>query len=69
MMPPALLGEGSISEKLLDQAVMESDVCVNGRGGGGGGGGGGGVCMSEFLKILQTLVHTYVLHFCFVYQL
>ena len=30
MLPPALLGEGSVSDKVLDQAVMESEVraCV-----------------------------------------
>ena len=28
MLPPALLGEGTVSDKVLDQAVMESEVRV-----------------------------------------
>ena len=53
-MPPALLGEGSVSEKLLDQAVMESDVCLCGREGGGG---------------LSCSASCSILHSLFVYQL
>ena len=26
MTPPALIGEGTVSEKMLDQALMESEV-------------------------------------------
>ena len=27
MTPPALLGDGTVSERILDQALMESEVC------------------------------------------
>ena len=28
MTPPALIGEGTVSEKVLDQALMESEVRI-----------------------------------------
>ena len=45
MLPPALLGEGTVSDKVLDQAVMESEVrvCVC-------------VCLCVFVCVYRSMV-------------